>query len=52
MQCQKANGERAEIFDLGVLIKEIREDAFNPQLVFFFTGDFMDPQIKEQQIVF
>lgn len=52
MQCFKANGEKVEIFELGVLVKEIREEAFNPQLVFFFAGDFMDNQIKEQQFMF
>ena len=52
MQCFKANGDKVEIFELGVLVKEIREEAFNPQLVFFFTGDFMDNQIKEQQFMF
>jgi hypothetical protein len=30
MQCLKANGEGCEIFELGLLVKEIREEAFNP----------------------
>ena len=41
-----------DVFELGLLVKEIREEAFNPQLVFFFAGDFMDDEIKKQQIVF
>lgn len=43
MIAMKPQGEETEIFELGVLVKEIREEAFNPQMVFFFGGDFMDP---------
>ena len=43
MEGIKPNGQKTEIFEMGVLIKEIREEAFNPQMVFFFAGDFMDP---------
>lgn len=45
-------GADIDVFELGLLVKEIREEAFNPQLVFFFAGDFMDQEIKKQQIVF
>jgi hypothetical protein len=43
-----SNGEEVDIFELGCLVKEIREEAFNPHICFFFAGDFMDSQIKEQ----
>ena len=43
MSAMRSQGEETDIFELGVLAKEIREEAFNPQLVFFFVGDFMDP---------
>jgi hypothetical protein len=41
-----------DVFEIGLLVKEIREEAFNPQLVFFFACYFMDDEIKKQQIVF
>ena len=34
-----------------MLVKEIREEAFNPQICVFFCGDFMDPAIKENQVM-
>jgi hypothetical protein len=43
MIAMKPQGEETDIFELGVLVKEIREEAFNPEMVFFFAGDFMDP---------
>lgn len=52
---ERSNGKDEadiDVFELGLLVKEIREEAFNPQLVFFFAGDFMDDEIKKQQIVF
>jgi len=42
-----SNNEEVDIFELGCLVKEIREDAFNPHICFFFAGDFMDAQIKD-----
>jgi hypothetical protein len=47
-----SSGNEIEVYEIGCLIKEIREEAFNPQLVFFFCGDFMDQQIKDQQVAF
>ena len=41
-----------DIFELGLLVKEIKEEAFKPKLVFFFFFFFMDDEIKKQQIVF
>ena len=46
------NGNEIEVYEMGCLIKEIREEGFNPQIIFFFCGDFMDQQIKEQQVIF
>lgn len=43
-------GEDVQIYELGCLVKEIREESFLPQLVFFFAGDFMDPTIKKFQV--
>ena len=41
-----------DIYELGCLFKEIREEGFSPQLIFFFAGDFMEKSIKEKQIMF
>ena len=49
---KNSNGNEIEVYEMGCLIKEIREEAFNPQIIFFFCGDFMDQQIKEQQVMF
>ena len=43
LRVQNSQGEEIEIYELGLLIKEIREEAFNPQICVFFCGDFMDP---------
>jgi hypothetical protein len=47
-----SSGEEIEIYEMGILVKEIREEAFNPQICIFFCGDFMDPVVKEQQVMF
>lgn len=43
--------QEIEVYELGLLVKEIREENFEPYLVFFFCGDFMDRAIKDNQIV-
>ena len=45
------NGQEVPIYELGCLIKEIREENFDPKLVFYFAGDFMDPTIKKYNSV-
>ena len=42
MKAINGNGKEIEVYELGCLVKEIREEGFDPQLVFFFAGDFMD----------
>ena len=42
MKAINGNGKEIEVFELGCLVKEIREEGFDPQIVFFFAGDFMD----------
>ena len=32
--------------------KEIREEDFVPQFLFFFVGDFMDKVIQDKQVMF
>lgn len=34
------------IYDLGLLVKEIREEQFLSQLVFYYTGDFLPTETK------
>jgi hypothetical protein len=33
------------------LVKEIREEQFDPKICFFFAGDFMSEQIKSNQVI-
>ena len=33
------------------MVKEIREENFDPKLVFYFAGDFMDPTIKKYNMI-
>lgn len=48
------NGQKQKIdaFEFGIIVKETTGDLFNPQLLFFFCGDFMDNTIKEWQIMY
>ena len=52
MRATNGNEEEIEVYELGCLVKEIREEGFDPQIVFFFAGDFMDRHIREQQVLF
>lgn len=45
------NGQEVPIYELGCLVKEIREENFDPKLVFYFAGDFMDPTIKKYNMI-
>ena len=45
------SGKETPVYELGVLVKAIRERSFNPYLVIFFAGDFMDQFIKENQVL-
>lgn len=47
---RNSSDEEVEIYELGCLVKEIREENYLPQIVFFFTGDFMDATIKKFQV--
>ena len=49
MKVYNPGGEEIEVYELGCLAKDIREEAFYPYLCFYFAGDFMDPQIKAHQ---
>lgn len=46
-----SDGQKVPIFELGCLIKEIREEDFSPQICFFFAGDFMKRDVKQHQQV-
>ena len=46
------NGKLVQIFELGMLIKEVREDRWQPKLYFFTAGDFWSDEFKEQQFMF
>lgn len=43
MKIFNSNEEEIEVYELGCLVKEIREEAFHPFICFYFAGDFMDP---------
>ena len=43
MRVYNPGGEEIEVFELGCLVKEIREEAFQPHICFYVAGDFMDP---------
>ena len=39
--------EDKTIFELSLQIKEIKEEKFRSNLVFYYTGDFLNEQVKE-----
>lgn len=49
---KNSDGGMVPIFEMGCLVKEIREQEFDPQICFFFSGDFMPKEVKDKQMVF
>lgn len=45
------NDEQVEAFVLGVSVKEIREESFDPKLIVYVAGDFLDKDIKKEQFI-
>jgi hypothetical protein len=41
-----------KIYELGCYFKEIREDKFKPKIYFYYTGDFLNEDLKKDQIAF
>ena len=51
IRCKTKEDKDIAIYELGVLVKEIREQQFNPYFSIFFAGDFMDPRIKTNNML-
>ena len=45
------NGDNVEAFVLGVSVKEIREESFDPKLIVYVAGDFLEQEYKRNQLV-
>ena len=41
-----------KIYELSLQFKEMREDNFRPNLVFFYAGDFLNEDFKRSQATF
>ena len=41
----------AQIYQIGLIVKELRELQYVPYLTIFFVGDFMEKAIKDNQIL-
>ena len=46
------NGNKVKLYELGVLVKEVREEKWVPKLQFFFAGDFWSSDFKQSQFIF
>lgn len=47
------NGDIVEVeaYILGLGVKEIREESFDPKLVIYVAGDFLGDEIKKSQFI-
>lgn len=45
------NDEQVEAYVLGVGVKEIREESFDPKLIIYVAGDFLETEYKRGQFV-
>lgn len=43
------NGDEVEMYELGIRVKECREEDFHPYLYFFIAGDFLPTSYKARQ---
>jgi hypothetical protein len=44
---ENINQDQKKIFELSLKIKEIKEEKFKSRLVFYYTGDFLNENLKE-----
>lgn len=52
MRAQNSAGQEVDIYELGCLVQEIKEESFEPKICIYFAGDFMAPEVKEKQKIF
>lgn len=52
MMAKTKAGQEVPIYELGCLVKEIREEEFQPKLCIYFAGDFMAPEVRRAQKIF
>ena len=38
------------MFELGIRVKECREEQFHPYLFFYIAGDFLETNFKKRQV--
>ena len=44
--------DETKIYELGLHFKEIREEKFKPKMCFYYTGDFLNEDLKKDLIAF
>lgn len=52
MDVANQNGDVVQLYELGLLIKEIREEKWAPKFYFFTAGDFWSEEFKQKQFIF
>jgi len=46
------NGEKVELYELGLRCKEVREEGFKPYFYFYLAGDFLSEEAKDKNLIF
>ena len=52
MDITNQNGELVQIYELGMLIKEVREDKWKPKMYFFTAGNLWSHVFISEQYIF
>ena len=52
MDVTNQNGEVVQLYELGMLVKEVREDKWKPKMYFFTSGNLWSQAFISEQYIF